>query len=40
MFFTLLVGIMSDSVYHLFDTKISEVRFALKQVTANFDTYK
>jgi hypothetical protein len=31
---------MSDSVYHLFDTKISEFRFALKQVTAEFDAYK
>jgi len=40
MFFSLLVGIMSGSVYHLFDTKISEFKFALKQVTAHFDTYK
>jgi hypothetical protein len=40
MFFNLLVSIMSDSVYHLFHTKISEFRFALKQVTAEFDTYK
>jgi len=40
MFFNLSVGIMSDSVYRLFDTKISEFRFALNQVTADFDTYK
>jgi hypothetical protein len=40
MFFNLLVGTMADSVYHLFDTKISEFRFPLKQVTADFDTYK
>jgi len=30
MFFNLSVGIMSGSVYNLFDTKISEIRFALK----------
>jgi hypothetical protein len=40
MFFSLSVGIMSDSVYRLFDTEISEFRFALKQVTADFDIYK
>jgi hypothetical protein len=38
MFFNLLVGIKADSEYRLFDTKISEFSFALKQLTADFDT--
>jgi hypothetical protein len=39
MLFNLLGDITAYSVYRLFDTKISEFRFALKQVTADFDTY-
>jgi hypothetical protein len=35
MFFNLSVGILSDSVYNLFDTEISEFRFTLKSVTAD-----